>query len=76
MNCYLNILGKLLGDARAGLPFLDFATDDLLQVRGRVAIDWTSEPSVIGAGKRASHLISVNAEQEEDPNERHHLAPL
>lgn len=40
-NRFFNTLGNLLGDPRAGLLFIDFATGDLLQLQGRVEIDWT-----------------------------------
>ena len=40
-NRFFNTLGNLLGDPRAGLLFVDFATGDLLQLQGRVEIDWT-----------------------------------
>lgn len=39
-NRFFNTLGNLLGDRRAGLLFVDFATGDLLQLQGRVTIDW------------------------------------
>lgn len=42
-NKYFNTLGNLLGDPRAGLLFVDFATGDLLQLQGRTAIDWQPE---------------------------------
>ncbi|MDP2333300.1 MAG: pyridoxamine 5'-phosphate oxidase family protein [Reyranella sp.] len=40
-NRFFNTLGNLLGEPRAGLLFIDFASGDLLQLQGRVAIDWT-----------------------------------
>jgi predicted pyridoxine 5'-phosphate oxidase superfamily flavin-nucleotide-binding protein len=39
-NRFFNTLGNLLGDPRAGLLFIDFASGDLLQLQGRVEIDW------------------------------------
>ncbi len=39
-NRFYNTLGNLLGDPRAGLIFIDFASGDLLQLQGRVTIDW------------------------------------
>jgi hypothetical protein len=39
-NRFFNTLGNLLGDPRAGLLFVDFATGDLLQVQGTVTIEW------------------------------------
>ncbi len=41
-NRFFNTLGNLLGDPRAGLLFVDFATGDLLQLQGIVAIDWAA----------------------------------
>jgi uncharacterized protein len=39
-NRFYNTLGNLLGDPRAGLLFIDFATGDILQLQGRATIDW------------------------------------
>jgi predicted pyridoxine 5'-phosphate oxidase superfamily flavin-nucleotide-binding protein len=39
-NRFFNTLGNLLGEPRAGLLFIDFATGDALQLQGRVTIDW------------------------------------
>lgn len=39
-NRFYNTLGNLLGEPRAGLLFIDFAAGDLLQLQGRVEIDW------------------------------------
>jgi uncharacterized protein len=39
-NRYFNTLGNLLGEPRASLLFLDFATGDLLHLQGLVRIDW------------------------------------
>ena len=39
-NRYYNTLGNLLGDPRAGLIFVDFASGDILQLQGTVTIDW------------------------------------
>jgi hypothetical protein len=39
-NRYYNTLGNLLGDPRAGLVFIDFASGDILQLQGTVTIDW------------------------------------
>ena len=44
-NRFYNTLGNLLGDARAGLLFIDFASGDILQLQGRTTIDWHSEGS-------------------------------
>jgi uncharacterized protein len=40
-NRYFNTLGNLLGEPRASLLFLDFETGDLLQLQGRVRINWS-----------------------------------
>ena len=39
-NRFYNTLGNLLGDPRAGLIFIDFASGDILQLQGSVTIDW------------------------------------
>jgi hypothetical protein len=39
-NRFYNTLGNFLGEPRASLLFVDFATGDLLQLQGRVTIDW------------------------------------
>lgn len=39
---FFNTLGNLLGDPRAGLLFVDFASGDLLQLQGRAEIDWST----------------------------------
>ena len=44
-NRFYNTLGNLLGDPRAGLLFIDFASGDILQLQGRVTIDWHPEGS-------------------------------
>jgi uncharacterized protein len=44
-NRFYNTLGNLLGDPRAGLLFIDFASGDVLQLQGRVAIDWHPQGS-------------------------------
>jgi predicted pyridoxine 5'-phosphate oxidase superfamily flavin-nucleotide-binding protein len=44
-NRFYNTLGNLLGDPRAGLLFIDFASGDVLQLQGRAAIDWHPEGS-------------------------------
>jgi len=43
-NRFFNTLGNLLGDPRAGLLFVDFASGGLLQLQGTVTIDWSHEP--------------------------------
>jgi uncharacterized protein len=44
-NRFYNTLGNLLGDPRAGLLFIDFASGDILQLQGRTTIDWHTEGS-------------------------------
>jgi uncharacterized protein len=44
-NRYFNTLGNLLGDPRATALFIDFERGDLLQLQGRVTIDWSQEPA-------------------------------
>jgi predicted pyridoxine 5'-phosphate oxidase superfamily flavin-nucleotide-binding protein len=39
-NRYFNTLGNLLLDARASLLFIDYATGDVLTLRGEVSIAW------------------------------------
>lgn len=64
-NRYFNTLGNLLGDPRAGLLFIDFASGDLLQVQGRVAIDWKPDPAVAGA-ERTWRLRFENVTRQRD----------
>jgi hypothetical protein len=49
-NRYFNTLGNLLGDPRAGLLFIDFLRGDLLQLQGRVEIDWSAKASHLFEG--------------------------
>lgn len=42
-NRYFNTLGNLMLDARAALLFIDFDNGDVLELRGRVQIDWRGE---------------------------------
>ncbi len=59
-NRFFNTLGNLLGDPRAGLLVVDFATGDLLQLQGTVTIEW-DEPRrwivVIERGWRRSGAL-------------------
>ncbi|MFO1163257.1 MAG: pyridoxamine 5'-phosphate oxidase family protein [Reyranellaceae bacterium] len=48
-NRFYNTLGNLLGDPRAGLLFIDFDSGDVLQLQGRVSIDWTPAGAPAGA---------------------------
>ncbi len=52
-NRYFNTLGNLLGEPRAALLFIDFASGDLLQLQGRVTIDWDAHaPELIAGAER------------------------
>jgi predicted pyridoxine 5'-phosphate oxidase superfamily flavin-nucleotide-binding protein len=42
-NRYFNTLGNMMLDERAALLFIDFASGDVLELRGRAAIDWASD---------------------------------
>lgn len=42
-NNFFNTIGNLLLNPKAGLLFVDFETGSLLQLSGRVTIDWDSE---------------------------------
>jgi len=48
-NRFYNTLGNLLGDPRAGLIFIDFVSGDILQLQGRVVIDWHPARGPAGA---------------------------
>ena len=48
-NRYFNTLGNFLGDPRAGLLFIDFASGDLLQLQGTAVIDWHPDGAPGGA---------------------------
>jgi predicted pyridoxine 5'-phosphate oxidase superfamily flavin-nucleotide-binding protein len=48
-NRFYNTLGNLLGDPRAGLIFIDFASGDILQLQGTVTIDWHPNLAPTGA---------------------------
>jgi uncharacterized protein len=51
-NRYFNTLGNLLGEPRAALLFVDFTTGDLIQLQGRVSIDWHTPELVAGAERQ------------------------
>jgi len=51
-NRFFNTLGNLLGDNRAGLLFVDFDSGDLLQLQGRVTIDWQAADGVPAGTQR------------------------
>jgi predicted pyridoxine 5'-phosphate oxidase superfamily flavin-nucleotide-binding protein len=42
-NRFYNTLGNLLGDPRGSLLFLDFESGEMLQLQGRVTIDWNAD---------------------------------
>lgn len=42
-NRFFNTLGNLLLDARAALLFIDFASGDVLELRGTCVIDWATD---------------------------------
>lgn len=42
-NRYFNTLGNMLIDPRAALLFIDFASGDVLELRGSCAIDWAGD---------------------------------
>jgi predicted pyridoxine 5'-phosphate oxidase superfamily flavin-nucleotide-binding protein len=48
-NRFYNTLGNLLGDPRASLIFIDFASGDVLQIQGRATIDWHGAGGPAGA---------------------------
>jgi predicted pyridoxine 5'-phosphate oxidase superfamily flavin-nucleotide-binding protein len=52
-NRFFNTLGNLLGDHRAGLLFIDFASGDLLQLQGTVTIDWSASDTVVTGAERS-----------------------
>ena len=51
-NNHYNTIGNLVLDARAALTFVDFATGGLLQLTGRIAIDWDSAAVAATEGAR------------------------
>jgi predicted pyridoxine 5'-phosphate oxidase superfamily flavin-nucleotide-binding protein len=58
-NRFFNTLGNLLGDSRAGLLFIDFATGDLLQVQGIVTIDWIGADAARFAGAQRTWSVKI-----------------
>jgi predicted pyridoxine 5'-phosphate oxidase superfamily flavin-nucleotide-binding protein len=58
-NRFFNTLGNLLGDPRAGLLFIDFGTGELLQLQGRVTIDWTDRAAASVAGAQRSWRVEI-----------------
>lgn len=51
-NRFFNTLGNLLGEPRAGLLFVDFASGELLQLQGRVRIEWLSKGGLPAGAQR------------------------
>jgi predicted pyridoxine 5'-phosphate oxidase superfamily flavin-nucleotide-binding protein len=51
-NRYFNTLGNFLGEPRAALLLVDFATGDLLQLQGRATIDWDVTPEMVAGAER------------------------
>jgi len=60
-NRYFNTLGNLLGEPRASLLFLDFATGDLLHLQGLARIDWSG--AAAERVQRAERLWHFQIEQ-------------
>ena len=58
-NRFFNTLGNFLGDPRAGLLFIDFASGDLLQLQGTVAIDWSPDAAARPAGAERVWRVKV-----------------
>lgn len=51
-NRFFNTLGNLLGDPRAGLLFMDFASGELLHLQGRVTIEWAPKGELPAGAQR------------------------
>jgi hypothetical protein len=51
-NRYFNTLGNFLGEPRAALLLVDFATGDLLQLQGRATIEWDAAPDMVAGAER------------------------
>ncbi len=51
-NRFFNTLGNFLGEPRASLLFIDFATGDLLQLQGRATIDWGARSPSAGVERQ------------------------
>ena len=65
-NRFFNTLGNLLGDPRAGLLFVDFATGDLLQLQGTVTIDWHPDLSAPRGAQRIWRVMLERAWRRRD----------
>ncbi len=57
-NRYFNTLGNLIGEPRAAVLFLDFASGDLLVLQGRTEIDWMGAAGLLGAQRSWSVTIT------------------
>lgn len=60
-NRFFNTLGNLLMNPRAGLLFVDFASGDLLQLTGRVELEW--EAPAASRFEGVEHLWHLEVEQ-------------
>ena len=60
-NNHFNTIGNLVVDPRAGLLFVDFETGGLLQLTGRVEIDWDS--AEVGRTPGAERLLRFTLEE-------------
>lgn len=58
-NRYFNTLGNLIGEPRSSLLFLDFASGDLLQLQGRVGIDWSASAAELVPGAERTWQFQV-----------------
>ena len=58
-NRYMNTLGNLLGEPRAGLLAIDFDSGDLLQLQGRAEIDWRPEAAAALPGAERLWRLEV-----------------
>lgn len=60
-NNHMNTIGNLELDPRAGLLFVDFETGSLLQLTGRVRIDWEPDASARAVG--VQRVISLEIDE-------------
>ncbi len=60
-NNHFNTIGNLVVDPRAGFLFVDFVTGSLLQITGRVTIDWDSD--TVKAIPSARRLVTFDIEE-------------
>lgn len=61
-NRYFNTLGNMLIDDRVALLFIDFAQGDVLELRGRAAINWASDAEGGRSWRFCSGAASAPAE--------------